>query len=59
MNMMKKGSTEQDELTELIRTLIIVELGLAGVPQNNIQKIVHCNIVKVNNIMKLIKTAIK
>jgi hypothetical protein len=41
------------ELVELTKTLLIVQLGLAKVPQGNIQKIVGCNMNKVNAIIKL------
>ena len=45
-----------DERTELIRTLIIIQLGLAGVPQQSIRSIASCNMNSVNNILKHLNT---
>ncbi|MGO9589801.1 MAG: hypothetical protein ACLQMT_01225 [Candidatus Acidiferrales bacterium] len=48
----KKAATPEEEIAELLRDILIVQLGLARVPQNSIQKIVGCNIVRVNSILK-------
>jgi hypothetical protein len=45
-----------DERTELIRTLIIIQLGLAGIPQQSIRSIAGCNMNRVNKILKQLKT---
>jgi len=54
---MPKGrGKSRDERTELIRTLIIVQLGLAGVPQQSIRSITGCDINRVNKILKQLNT---
>jgi len=40
------------EVAELLRSLLIIQLGLAKVPQNDIRKIVGCGIGRVNNVLK-------
>ena len=57
--MAKKISPTQSDLSELIeitRTLLIVQLGLAKVPQNNIKEIAGCSINRVNAILQLVST---
>ncbi len=44
-----------DDTSELIRTLLIVQLGLAGVPQPNIRSIVGCDMNRVNDVLQLLK----
>jgi hypothetical protein len=44
-----------DSTAELIRDLMIVQLGLASVPQAAIRKIVGVSINRVNRIVKLLK----
>ncbi|MDO8703507.1 MAG: hypothetical protein Q7J84_01035 [Sulfuricaulis sp.] len=44
-------------LTETIRDQTIVQLGLAGVPQQLIREIVKADIVRVNEIVKRLKKA--
>ena len=48
----KKAPQTDAEIAELLRDLLIVQLGLAKVPQNDIRKIVGCNIHRVNGILK-------
>jgi len=48
-----------DENTELIRALLIVQLGLAGVPQPSIRAIAKCNMNLVNKILKPVLAAKK
>lgn len=43
------------ELTELVKDQVIIQLGLAGVPQQQIREIVKTDIVRVNNIVKRLK----
>lgn len=51
----KKGS-QPDEVAELLRKLLIVQLGLAGVSQQNIRAIVGCDLNRVTAVMKLVNT---
>ncbi len=41
--------------TEILKDLLIVQLGIAGVPQQDIRAIVGCNIVRVNKIVRHLK----
>ena len=50
-----KASALRDENTELLRKLLIVQLGLAGVPQQDIRAIVGGDILRVNEVMKHMK----
>jgi hypothetical protein len=54
--MPKAKGTSTDERTELIRTLIIVQLGLAGIPQQNIRSIARCDMNRVTKILKLLNS---
>ena len=51
---MPKGTavTAEHETTELTRDLLILQLGLANVPQDKIRKIAHCSINRVNELLK-------
>ena len=51
----KKSATQIDQSAELLKDLLITELGKAGVPQLEIRKIVGCDIHRVNRIVKFIK----
>jgi len=48
----KSEPTRQEETVELIRNLLIVQLGLAGVPQYDIRKIANCGINRINDVLK-------
>ena len=50
----KRDSLATDQTTELLQDLIIIELGLAGVPQRDIRAIVGVDMKKVNKIVKLL-----
>lgn len=52
MSTKKKATTE-----ELLQDLLIVQLGLAGVPQAQIREIVGVDIYRVNRIVKHLKKA--
>ncbi|HEY5748602.1 MAG TPA: hypothetical protein VIU12_21175 [Chryseolinea sp.] len=52
---MNNQITSQDLNTELLQKLLIIELAKAGVPQNNIARIVGVASVKVNSILKYFK----
>jgi len=53
--MPKNAQKASDETTELVRTTLIVQLGLAGVAQQGIRRIAGCDMNRVNNILKLLK----
>ena len=53
--MAKSKPKRSDDTTELIRTMIIVQLGLAGVPQQNIRSIAGCDMNRVSDILKELK----
>jgi hypothetical protein len=48
----KKASNTDEEVAELLRDLLILQLGLAKVPQSEIRQIVACSIGRVNDIVK-------
>jgi hypothetical protein len=52
---MPKASSPRDETAEILKDLLIVQLGVAGVPQAKIREIVGCNIVRVNRIVRYLK----
>ena len=53
--MPRKPKTDVTDATELLKDILIVQLGLAGVKQQTIRTIVGCNIVRVNRIVKHLK----
>jgi len=50
-----KGLTPSAEQTELLKDLLITQLGLAGVPQLSIRAIVGCDINRVSKIVRHLK----
>lgn len=51
--MAKQSATRHDEAaTELLRDLLILQLGLAKVPQDKIRKIAGCGMNRVNDMLK-------
>lgn len=48
----KQAPTPAQEAVELLRNLLIVQLGLARVPQYDIRKIADCGINRVNDVLK-------
>lgn len=50
--MPRKTKREGADATELLKDLLIVQLGIAGVPQQSIRAIVGCDIVRVNRIAR-------
>jgi len=46
---------DTDSTAELIRDFMIVQLGIAGVPQTAIRKILGVDMNRVNRIVKLLK----
>jgi len=49
---MAKPRRSQEDVPELLLDLIIVQLGVAGVPQQAIRQIAGCDIGRVNRILK-------
>jgi len=49
----KRGSG--DEATELLRTLLIVQLGLAGIGQREIRAVAGCDINRVSKTLRALK----
>lgn len=45
-----------DEATELLRTLLIVQLALAGVPQREIRAVAGCDMNRVSETLKPLKS---
>jgi len=53
---MKKKKSDNDNTTdELLRDILITDLGLAGLTQHQIREIVEVDIHRVNRIVKYIK----
>lgn len=50
-----KQARQADEAVELLRDLLITELGKAGVPQLEIRRIVGCDIHRVSRIVRFLK----
>jgi hypothetical protein len=48
----KKTATPEEETVELLRNILIVQLGMAKVPQSEIRKIAGCSINRVNDLLK-------
>jgi hypothetical protein len=46
----------EDSTNELLRDLLITQLGIAGVPQLTIREIVGCDVYRVSRIVKHLKT---
>ncbi len=55
----KENKERGDSATEVLKDLLIAQLGLAGVPQLEIRKIVGCDIHRVSRIVKHINKAKK
>jgi hypothetical protein len=53
--MAKTKQGKEDTTNELLQDLLIVQLGLAGVPQNTIRDIVEVDINRVSRICKHLK----
>lgn len=52
----KNSYANSKETNELLKDLLIVQLGLAGVPQQKIRAIVGCDIRRVNRIVRFISS---
>jgi hypothetical protein len=53
----RKNSRETDASVEVLKDILITQLGLAGVPQKNIRKIVGCDMHRVSAIVRHVKSA--
>jgi len=52
-----RGERDAEAAVEVLKDMLITQLGLAGLPQQNIRKIVGCSINRVNAIVKHLKRA--
>jgi hypothetical protein len=48
-----------DEATELLRTLLIVQLALSGLPQREIRAVAGCDMHRVTKTLKPLKSLLK
>lgn len=53
----QKSQGDADAVLEVLKDILITQLGLAGVSQQSIRKIVGCSINRVNAIVKHLKSA--
>jgi hypothetical protein len=53
--MAAKKIDDSESSTELLKNLMIIQLGLAGVAQHSIRTIVGCDMNRVNRIVKHLK----
>ena len=54
--MPRKTKGDGDDTTELLKDILIVQLGMAGVRQQDIRAIVGCDINRVSRIVRHLKT---
>ena len=52
----QKRQGTADATVEVLKDILITQLGIAGVPQANIRKIVGCDINRVSAIVRYVKT---
>ena len=57
MGKSQRGQGGADAVVEVLKDILITQLGLARVPQQSIRKIVGCSINRVNAIVKHLKSA--
>ena len=53
----QKRQGKADTTVEVLKDILITQLGIAGVPQANIRKIVGCDMNRVSAIVRYVKTA--
>ena len=53
----KSSPRNAGSTAEVLQVILITQLGLAGVPQESIRKIVGCSMGRVNDIVKHLKSA--
>ena len=56
MGKAQRSQREMDAAAEVLKDILITQLGLAGVPQQSIRKIVGCSMSRVNDIVKHLKS---
>ncbi len=57
MGRSQKRQRKMDTTVEVLKDILITQLGIAGVPQQNIRKIVGCDINRVSAIVRHVKPA--
>ena len=57
MGVSQRNQREPDAAIGVLKDILITQLGLSGVPQQSIRKIVGCSITRVNDIVKHLKSA--
>lgn len=57
--MARRSTSGPNEIAELLKDLLIAQLGIAGVPQQTIRRIVGCDINRVSRIVRCLKSAKK
>jgi hypothetical protein len=55
--MAEKQKDAPDDITEILRDMLIVQLAIAGVRQRSIRTIVGCDILRVSRICRHIKAS--
>ncbi len=55
--MPRMAKQDGSDVAELLKDLMIVQLGIAGVPQQSIRAILGCSIGRVNRIVRHLKKA--
>ena len=53
----QKRQRKADDAVEVLKDILITQLGVAGIPQQNIRKIVGCDMNRVSAIVRHVKTA--
>jgi hypothetical protein len=53
----KRQRKAADSTVEVLKDILITQLGIAGVPQQDIRKIVGCDIHRVSAIVRHVKSA--
>ncbi len=57
MGRSQRSQRDADAAAEVLKDILITLLGLGGVPQQSIRKIVGCSMNRVNAIVKHLKSA--
>lgn len=57
MGRSQRSQRDADAAVEVLKDILITQLGLAGASQQSIRKIVGCSINRVNAIVKHLKSA--
>lgn len=56
MSQYERSEKSGNDVVEMLKDLMIIQLALAGIPQSAIRKIVGCSINRVNRIAKHLKS---